>query len=50
MAQYKGKKVTTRELSTDDPRFDKNVPKIIVIGADGKEEVVAKSEVSGNPD
>jgi hypothetical protein len=46
MATYKGKKVTTREIETNDPRFNKTVPSVLIVRDDGTEIVAPKSEVT----
>ena len=46
MATYKGKKVTTREITKDDRGFDPNVQKVMIIKDDGTEEAVPKAEVT----
>jgi hypothetical protein len=46
MATYKGKKVTTREIETNDPRFNKLVPSVLIVRDDGTEIVAPKSEVT----
>jgi len=48
MATYKGKTVKTKELSSDDPRFDRNIAKVVILKDDGTDgEAVPKSEVTG---
>jgi hypothetical protein len=46
MATYKGKTVTTREITKDDRGFDPNVAKVIIVKSDGTEEAVPKAEVT----
>jgi hypothetical protein len=38
--------VTTREIETNDPRFNKLVPSVLIVRDDGTEIVAPKSEVT----
>jgi hypothetical protein len=46
MPKYQGKEVKARELKQGDAKFDPNKPQMVITHDDGREETVAKNDVT----